>query len=64
MALALDSGLATEAASRLQEYIQLRTSTSSKKHKALTSEQLDAAARMYALEVLPTRTSCMLHPAS
>lgn len=50
-ALALDAGLAKEAASKLEQYIQVKTLSSPASLEALTPAQLETAARMYALEV-------------
>ena len=61
IALALDADLAQEAVSKLQQYIQLRTSSRSAAPEALTSDELDAAARMYALEVCNMLSSLNLH---
>ena len=61
VALALDADLAQEAVSKLQQYIQLRTSSRSAAPEALTSDELDAAARMYALEVCNMLSSLNLH---
>ena len=60
VALALDADLAQEAVSKLQQYLQLRTSSRSAAPEALTSDELDAAARMYALEVCndPISSTC------
>ena len=66
VALALDANLAQEAVSKLQQYIQLRTSSRSAAPEALTSDELDAAARMYALEVcdsvIITESACESSP--
>lgn len=56
VALALDAGLAKEAASKLEQYIQIKTSSSPASLEALTPAQLEAAARMYALEVHRNRS--------
>ena len=61
VALALDADLAQEAVSKLQQYIQLRTSSKSAAPEELTPDELDAAARMYALEVCDILTSSNLH---
>ena len=54
VALALDAGLAREVSSKLQQYILQRTSQATASQGGLTPAQLEAAARMYALEVTPT----------
>ena len=51
VALALDAGLAKEAASKLEQYIQIKTLSSPASLEALSPAQLETAARMYALEV-------------
>jgi hypothetical protein len=65
VALALDAGLVKEAASKLEEYVQIKTSSSPASLETLNPAQLEAAARMYALEVhsnllepAPLHTSC------
>ena len=66
VALALDAGLARDASSKLHQYILQRASHATTSQCALTPAQCEAAARMYALEVMSkdSITQCLMANAS